>query len=166
MNHRMIIILVRLNGRSKPNCIHCLLYPATFFVLTYWGRDKMPFSRPHLPMDFREWKCMNFDYNFIICFFNPRGLVNDNPALVKLMAWRRPEDKLLYEPMMISLLAHIYVTRPQWINIVMQERNGCCFANKTFWTHFWWENGGSLCTYHCRVFKRVLISTSCHWYRQ
>ena len=32
------------------------------------------------------------------------------------MAWRRPDDKPLSEPMMVSLLTHIYVTRPQWVN--------------------------------------------------
>ena len=33
------------------------------------------------------------------------------------MAWRRPGDKPLSEPMMVSLLTHICVTRPQWVNI-------------------------------------------------
>ena len=32
------------------------------------------------------------------------------------MAWRRPGDKPLSEPMMVSLLAHICVTLPQWVN--------------------------------------------------
>ena len=31
------------------------------------------------------------------------------------MAWRRPGDKPLSEPMMISWLTHICVTRPQWV---------------------------------------------------
>ena len=31
------------------------------------------------------------------------------------MAWRRPGDKPLSEQMMVSLLTHICVTRPQWI---------------------------------------------------
>ena len=31
------------------------------------------------------------------------------------MAWRRPGDKPLYEPMMVSLPTHICVTRPQWV---------------------------------------------------
>ena len=34
------------------------------------------------------------------------------------MAWRRPGDKPLSDPMMVSLLTHICVTRPQWINNV------------------------------------------------
>ena len=32
------------------------------------------------------------------------------------MAWRRPGDKPLSEPMMARLLTHICVTRPQWVN--------------------------------------------------
>ena len=31
------------------------------------------------------------------------------------MAWRCPGDKPLYKPMMVSLLTHICVTRPQWV---------------------------------------------------
>ena len=42
---------------------------------------------------------------------------NDNiPTLFQIMAWRRPGDKLLSEAMMVSLLTHICVARPQWVN--------------------------------------------------
>ena len=34
------------------------------------------------------------------------------------MAWRRPGDKPLSEPMMVRLPTHICVTRPQWVNAV------------------------------------------------
>ena len=43
----------------------------------------------------------------------PQGPINNIPALVQIMAWHRPGDKPLSEPMMVSLLMHIYVTRPQ-----------------------------------------------------
>ena len=43
------------------------------------------------------------------------GAKNDIPALVKIMAWHREGDKPLSEPMMVSLLMHIFVTRPQWV---------------------------------------------------
>ena len=36
--------------------------------------------------------------------------------LVQIMAWRRPGDKPLSEPMMVCLLTHICVTRPHWVN--------------------------------------------------
>ena len=47
--------------------------------------------------------------------FLPKGPIN-NPALVQIMAWRRPGDKPLSEPMMVRLLTHICVTRPQRVN--------------------------------------------------
>ena len=49
--------------------------------------------------------------------FVPWGPNNNFPSLVQIMAWRRPGDKPLYEPMMVSLLRHICVTRPHWVNI-------------------------------------------------
>ena len=45
--------------------------------------------------------------------FVPRGQINNIPALVQVMAWRRPGDKPLLEPMMVNLATHIYVTQPQ-----------------------------------------------------
>ena len=54
--------------------------------------------------------------------FVPKGPINDIPALVQIMAWRRPGDKPLSEPMMVSLLTHICVTRPQWV------KDGCCVS--------------------------------------
>ena len=33
--------------------------------------------------------------------FAPRGVINNIPALVQIMAWRRPGDKPLSEPMMV-----------------------------------------------------------------
>ena len=49
--------------------------------------------------------------------FVPKGRINNIPALVQIMAWRRLGDKPLSEPMMVGLLTHICVTRPQWVNI-------------------------------------------------
>ena len=46
----------------------------------------------------------------------PKGQINNIPALIQIMAWRRPGDKPLSEPMMISLLTHICFTRPQLVN--------------------------------------------------
>ena len=47
--------------------------------------------------------------------FVPNGPINNNPELVQIMAWRRSGDKPISEPMMVSLLMHICVTRPQWV---------------------------------------------------
>ena len=49
--------------------------------------------------------------------FVPKGPINKIPSLVQIMAWRRPGDKPLSEPMMVCLLTHICVTRPQWVKL-------------------------------------------------
>ena len=48
--------------------------------------------------------------------FVPKSRMNHIPVLVQIMAWRRLGDKPLSEPMMVNLLTHICVTRPQWVN--------------------------------------------------
>ena len=41
--------------------------------------------------------------------------VNNIPSLVQITVWCRPGDRPLSEPMMVSLLAHIWFTQPQWV---------------------------------------------------
>ena len=41
--------------------------------------------------------------------FVSKGSINNISALVQVMAWRRPGDKPLSEPMMVSLPTHIYM---------------------------------------------------------
>ena len=47
--------------------------------------------------------------------FVPKGPINNIPALVQIMAWRRPGDKPLSEAKLVSFLTHKCVTRPQWV---------------------------------------------------
>ena len=47
--------------------------------------------------------------------FVPGCRINNIPALVQIIAWRRPGDKPLSEPMMVLLLMHICVTQHQWV---------------------------------------------------
>ena len=47
--------------------------------------------------------------------FVPKGPINIIPAMFRIMAWRRPGDKPLSEALLVSLLTHICVTRPQWV---------------------------------------------------
>ena len=49
--------------------------------------------------------------------FVPKGPINTIPSLVQIMAWCRPGDKPFTEPMMVNLLTHKYVTRPQWVKL-------------------------------------------------
>ena len=44
--------------------------------------------------------------------------VNNIPVLGQIMAWRRPYDKPLSKPMVVSLLTHICVNRPLWVNMI------------------------------------------------
>ena len=66
-------------------------------------------------------QCIFMNENVLISIkislkFVPKGQINNIPALVMIMAWHRPGDKPLSEPRLESLLTHIYVTRPQWVN--------------------------------------------------
>ena len=59
-------------------------------------------------------KCIFFNDNVWISItislkFVPKGPFNKITALVQIMAWGRPGDKPLSEPMMVSLLTHICV---------------------------------------------------------
>ena len=86
--------------------------------------------------------------------FVPKGLINNIQALVQIMAWRRPGDKPLSEPITVNLLTHICVTRPQWVkghelghhcacrwlNTLRPRQHGCHFADNTFNRIFLNEN--------------------------
>ena len=73
--------------------------------------------------------------------FVPEVRINNIPALVYIMAWRRPGDKPLSEPMMVRLPTHICVTRSQWVNASRryQSEEGCIIdpyivkTSVTFW---------------------------------
>ena len=72
-------------------------------------------------------KCIFFNQNIWVSVeislkFAPKGPINNIPALVQILAWRRPGDKPLSEPMIVSLLTHICVTQPQWVKEI---KNGC-----------------------------------------
>ena len=73
----------------------------------------------HFPDDI--FKCVFLNENVCISLkislkFVTEVRINNIPALVQIMAWRLPGDKPLSEPMMVNLLTHICVTRPQWVN--------------------------------------------------
>ena len=47
--------------------------------------------------------------------------INNIPALGEIMTWRRPGDKPLSEPVLVSLLTHICVIRPQWVMGILNQ---------------------------------------------
>ena len=82
----------------------------------------------HLPDDI--FKCIFLNENVWISLnislkFVPKVPINNIPALVLIMAWRRPGDKPLSEPVMVSLPTHICVTRPQWVKDQTRHRWLC-----------------------------------------
>ena len=92
--------------------------------ISIWGRgtEKVNSLRPrqhgrHFADDIFQWIFLNENVWIPIKIslkFVPEGSMNDIPALVQIMAWRRPGDKPLSEPMLVSLPTHICVTWPQW----------------------------------------------------
>ena len=58
------------------------------------------------------WIPIKFSLKFV-----PKGLINNIPAMVQIMAWRRPGDEPLSEPRMVTLPTHICVIRSQWVNL-------------------------------------------------
>ena len=56
------------------------------------------------------WNSLKISLKFV-----PMVRINNIPSLAQKMAWSRPGDKTLSEPMMVSLLMHICITRPQWV---------------------------------------------------
>ena len=71
----------------------------------------------HFPDDIFKWIFLNENIWISINIslkFVPRGRIHNNPTLVQIMAWRRPGDKPLSEPMVISLLTQWVNTRGPW----------------------------------------------------
>ena len=74
----------------------------------------------HFPDDI--FKCIFLNENVWISItisltFVPNGPINNIPALVQVIAWHRPGDKPSSERMVVSLLTHICVSRPQNISM-------------------------------------------------
>ena len=91
----------------------------------HWARDTINSLRPrpnrrHFADDIfkcifeneNEWISPRISLKFV-----PKVQINNIPALVQIMAWRRPGDKPLSEPMTVILSTHICVTRPQWVKM-------------------------------------------------
>ena len=69
--------------------------------------------------------------------FVPKDWINNIPALVQIMAWRRAGDKPLSEPMVVSLPMHICVTQPQWVNSPYNNVH-CMMTSKRGNTSYYW----------------------------
>ena len=74
-------------------------------------------------------------------WFVPNDPINNIPALVQVVAWRPPGDKPSSEPMVVGLLMHTCVTRPQRVNALGLRQDGCYFADIIAQHTFFAENG-------------------------
>ena len=109
---------------SRDCLSQCYLANKTAMLSSEWWFDSFNTLRPrqngrHFADDI--FNCIFLNENVWIPIrislkFVPKGQINNIPALVQIIAWRRPGDKPLSEPMMVSLPTHICVTRPQWVN--------------------------------------------------
>ena len=91
------------------------------FCLTHWDRDKILQTDNIL-------KCIFLNENVLITInislkFVPKVRINNIPALVQMMAWRRWGAKPLSEPMVVRLPMHICIIRPQWVNHTFSPDN-------------------------------------------
>ena len=70
-------------------------------------------------VDISKWTFLNENIRILIetfLKFVTMGPIDNIQALVQIMAWHRPGDKPLPEPMTVNLVTHICVTRLQWVN--------------------------------------------------
>ena len=114
-----------------------IIFPCSFSARYLFNTLRPRWNRRHFADDI--FKCILLNETVLISIkislkFIPKGPINYIPALVPIMAWRRPGDKPLSEPMMIISLTHICVTRPQWVNIpsadsTMQNHDDLCPIN-------------------------------------
>ena len=103
--------------------------------------------------------------------------INNIPLLVQIMAWRQPGDKPLSEPMMVSLLTHICVTRPQWVYMLQANiyqipdiwySQWICHGPQSYWLLQGYDNlcpilwdMGVLC--HILIIGLVRVTAFCKW---
>ena len=70
--------------------------------------------------------------------FVPKVRINNIPALVQIMAWYWPGTKPLSEPMLVSLLMHICITRAQRVKVISQvlrQSYDCPKCQWSIWSH-------------------------------
>ena len=109
-----LIFIPSFNSIQRDVGVSQCLQTHLYIPLTHWDRGKMAaISQTTLSNAF-SWMKMLISIKISLKFV-PKGPINSIPALVQIMAWRRPGDKPSFEAMMVSLLTHICVTRPQWV---------------------------------------------------
>ena len=101
----------------SSGCKHSIVGCTSATHKDTWAREKMAAIS-----QISSFKCIFLNANVTISIkislkFVHKDPINNIPALVQIMAWRRPGDKPLSEPIMVGSLTHICVTRPQWVKL-------------------------------------------------
>ena len=110
----------------------------------------------HFPDDIFKWIFLNENVWISINIslkFVPRVPINNILMLVQVMAWCRPGDKPLSEPMMVRLPMHICVTRPQWVKM------------QCFYLEFHYDFNPPKSTFFLATINLIVISVNQYqWY--
>ena len=128
-----------------------LQYPAPVNVCapSLWLNTLRPRQNGrHFPDDIFKWIFLNENLWIpikISLTFVPQGPITNIPALVQIMACRRPGDKPLFGPMMVRLPMHICVTRPQWVKYEFRKVFSFSKANLHACQHVYFH---FLCSQH------------------
>ena len=116
----------------------------------------------HFPDD--TFECIFLNENVIILIkislkFVAIGPINNIPALVQIMAWCQPGDKPLSETMMVSLMTHICVTRPEWVNQFVSDNSIQAFLSNN--TNIFYLAVGCACAFILMIAVAVAIYYCC-----
>ena len=122
----LITLIKQVAGYLKKYSSHFALYSDIFATYTCENVQYKYLNTLRPGQNWRHFadnifKCIFLNENVwiptkISLKFVPKGPINNIPALVQIMAWRRTGDKPLSEPMMVRLPMHICLTQPQWVN--------------------------------------------------
>ena len=102
------------NACTKIDLILSLVTQRPLFCSPLWVITLRPRQNGHHFADDTFNRIFLNEIEFSLKFV-PLGPINNIPAWVQIMAWRRPRDKPLSEQMLVRSLTHICVIRPQWV---------------------------------------------------
>ena len=153
-----------MNYSNYPSDYDTVLHTCVY--LCVYGCEDINALRPrqnacHFPDDIFKCIFLNEDAWISIKIslkFVPGGPNNNFSALVEIMAWRRPGDKPLSELMMVSLMTHICVTRPQWVNFKMLKHWPANIDSNNL--HYMLSMFTTRCDAAMRLCRRISISSN------
>ena len=111
---------IHVEEKNRYSCTTC--YPDVIWDMTTQALNTLRIRQNGLHFPGNIFKCIFLNENVwnlieISLKFVPKGPINNIPAMVQIMAQCLAGAKPLSEPIMVSLLMHIYVTRPQWVKV-------------------------------------------------